>query len=76
MSFGCSRAPNHLQLQSQLNFPLLQDLGDDGFSVSKGLNELESGQHGLLDESELAAAEEKESHSFEIDPSKVASIIF
>lgn len=64
----------HLQLLSQLNFTSMQDVGDDGFSVSKGLNELESGQHGLLDESELASAEEKESHSFEIDPAKVTSI--
>uniref|UniRef100_A0A7N0T0A5 DNA 3'-5' helicase n=1 Tax=Kalanchoe fedtschenkoi TaxID=63787 RepID=A0A7N0T0A5_KALFE len=49
-------------------------LGEDGFSISKGLHELESGHNGLLDEAELAAAEEKESHSFEIDPAKVENV--
>lgn len=49
--------------------------GDDGFTVGKSAGEIE-GTHGeLLNEAELAAAaEEKETHSFEIDPSQVENV--
>lgn len=46
--------------------------GSDGFTISKTAGEIESGHSGLLMESELAAAaEEKETHAFEIDPAQV-----
>ncbi|KAH9719478.1 General transcription and DNA repair factor IIH helicase subunit XPB1 [Citrus sinensis] len=45
--------------------------GSDGFTVSKAAGEIATGHDGLLNEAELAAAaEEKETHSFEIDPSQ------
>lgn len=44
----------------------------DGFTISKTAGEIAAGHDGLLNEAELAAAaEEKETHSFEIDPSQV-----
>ncbi|KAI9075133.1 hypothetical protein K1719_042864 [Acacia pycnantha] len=47
----------------------------DGFTISKTAGEIE-GTHGeLLNEAEVAAAaEEKETHSFEIDPSQVENV--
>jgi len=40
--------------------------------VGKGLTEMGSNHDGLLNEAELAAAaEEKETHAFEIDPAQV-----
>lgn len=46
--------------------------GGDGFTISKAIGEIESGHDGLLNEAELAAvAEEKETHSFEVDPNQV-----
>ena len=52
---------------------LFQDsLGGPSFSVSKTGGENVSGHEDLLNGMELAAAtEEKETHSFEIDPSQV-----
>ncbi|GMH28867.1 hypothetical protein Nepgr_030710 [Nepenthes gracilis] len=49
--------------------------GTDGFTISKALGEMRSGHDELLTEAELAtAAEEKETHSFEIDPSQVENV--
>lgn len=46
--------------------------GNDGFSVSKAVNEVEGGHDELINEVDVAAAaEEKETHSFEIDPAQV-----
>lgn len=46
--------------------------GSDGFAIGKSLGELENGHSELLNEAELAAAaEEKETHSFEVDPAQV-----
>jgi hypothetical protein len=47
-------------------------IGGPSFSVSKTAGENVSGHEDLLNGMELAAAtEEKETHSFEIDPSQV-----
>ncbi|KAI4364906.1 hypothetical protein MLD38_020937 [Melastoma candidum] len=47
----------------------------DGFTISKAMGETVGGHNELLNESELAAAaEEKETHSFEIDPSQVENV--
>ncbi|XVE55259.1 hypothetical protein DITRI_Ditri03aG0144900 [Diplodiscus trichospermus] len=44
----------------------------DGFTISKIAGEIEIGHDGLLNEAELAAAaEEKKTYEFEIDPSQV-----
>ncbi|GAB4834440.1 General transcription and DNA repair factor IIH helicase subunit xpb1 [Ancistrocladus abbreviatus] len=49
--------------------------GTDGFTVSKALGEIRSDHDQLITEAELAAAaEEKETHSFEIDPSQVENV--
>ncbi|GMJ03814.1 homolog of xeroderma pigmentosum complementation group B 1 [Hibiscus trionum] len=49
--------------------------GTDGFTISKTAGEIQSGHDGLLMESELAAAaEEKETHAFEIDPAQVENV--
>ncbi|PON84542.1 Helicase XPB/Ssl [Trema orientale] len=49
--------------------------GNDGFTISKSMGEMGNGHDGLLNEAELAAAaEEKETHSFEIDPSQVENV--
>nr|GMC98187.1 DNA repair helicase XPB1 [Ipomoea batatas] len=49
--------------------------GNDGFTVSKSAGEIEGRHDELLNEAELAAAaEEKETHSFEIDPSQVENV--
>lgn len=46
--------------------------GNDGFTISTTMGEIGAGPSDLLNEAELAAvAEEKETHAFEIDPSKV-----
>ncbi|KAL6993828.1 DNA helicase [Sarracenia purpurea var. burkii] len=44
----------------------------DGFTISKSMGEIENGHNELLNEVELAAAaEEKETHSFEVDSAQV-----
>jgi DNA excision repair protein ERCC-3 len=49
--------------------------GGDGFTIGKTSGELEAGPGELLNEAELAAAaEEKETHSFEIDPALVENV--
>ncbi|KAM0059986.1 putative DNA helicase [Helianthus debilis subsp. tardiflorus] len=46
--------------------------GGVGFNVSRAIGEIEGTRDELLNEAQLAAAaEEKEAHSFEIDPSQV-----
>lgn len=49
--------------------------GTDGFTVSKSMGETEGVHDELLNEAQLAAAaEEKEAHSFEIDPTQVENV--
>ncbi|XP_039045950.1 general transcription and DNA repair factor IIH helicase subunit XPB1-like [Hibiscus syriacus] len=49
--------------------------GSDGFTISKTAGEIETDHDGLLNEAELAAAaEEKETHAFEIDPAQVENV--
>ncbi|KAM6540861.1 hypothetical protein CsatB_005308 [Cannabis sativa] len=49
--------------------------GNDGFTISKSMGEMVDGHDGLLNEAEIAAAaEEKETHSFEVDPSQVENV--
>ncbi|KAL9266209.1 General transcription and DNA repair factor IIH helicase subunit XPB2-like protein, partial [Drosera capensis] len=49
--------------------------GTDGFTVSKAMGEMRTGHEELITEAELAAAaEEKETHLFEIDPSQVENV--
>ncbi|KAG9440270.1 hypothetical protein H6P81_020435 [Aristolochia fimbriata] len=50
--------------------------GSDAFTVSKGLSEMDGGGHQeLLSGADVAAvAEEKETHSFEIDPAQVENV--
>ncbi|KAI3713424.1 hypothetical protein L1987_72001 [Smallanthus sonchifolius] len=49
--------------------------GGDGFTVSRSIGEIEGTHDELLNEAQLAAvAEEKEAHSFEIDPSQVENV--
>ncbi|XP_073133014.1 general transcription and DNA repair factor IIH helicase/translocase subunit XPB1 isoform X2 [Henckelia pumila] len=49
--------------------------GGDGFTIGKSIGEIEGGHNELLNEVELAAAaEEKETHSFEIDPAQVENV--
>ncbi|XP_071705437.1 general transcription and DNA repair factor IIH helicase/translocase subunit XPB1-like isoform X1 [Rutidosis leptorrhynchoides] len=49
--------------------------GGDGFTVSRSTGEIEGTHDELLNEAQLAAvAEEKEAHSFEIDPSQVENV--
>ncbi|XP_062029090.1 general transcription and DNA repair factor IIH helicase subunit XPB1 [Rosa rugosa] len=49
--------------------------GNGGFTISKTLGEIAADSSGLLNEAELAAAaEEKETHAFEIDPSQVEKV--
>ncbi|CAA6671263.1 unnamed protein product [Spirodela intermedia] len=48
--------------------------GGDTFTVSKTLGEMSRGHEDLLGGSDLAAIEEKESHSFEIDPAQVENV--
>lgn len=49
--------------------------GDDGFAVSRSVGEIEGRHEELLTEAQLAAAaEEKEAHSFEIDPAQVENV--
>ncbi|KAK9911400.1 hypothetical protein M0R45_035315 [Rubus argutus] len=49
--------------------------GNDGFTISTTMGEIGAGPSDLLNEAELAAvAEEKETHAFEIDPSKVENV--
>ncbi|CAH9075699.1 unnamed protein product [Cuscuta epithymum] len=48
---------------------------NDGFTISKSAGEIEGRHDELLNEAELAAAtEERETHSFEIDPSQVENV--
>ena len=49
--------------------------GNEGFTISKTMGEMGTGPDSLLNEAELAAAaEEKETHSFEVDPSQVLNV--
>ncbi|XP_024993604.1 general transcription and DNA repair factor IIH helicase subunit XPB1 [Cynara cardunculus var. scolymus] len=49
--------------------------GCDGFTVSRSIGEIEGTHDELLNEAQLAAAaEEKEAHSFEIDPGQVENV--
>ncbi|KAK4422584.1 General transcription and DNA repair factor IIH helicase subunit XPB1 [Sesamum alatum] len=49
--------------------------GSDEFTVGKSAGEIEGAHDELLNEAELAAAaEEKETHSFEIDPAQVENV--
>ncbi|GMN31998.1 hypothetical protein TIFTF001_003492 [Ficus carica] len=49
--------------------------GNEGFTISKTMGEMGTGPDSLLNEAELAAAaEEKETHSFEVDPSQVENV--
>ncbi|KAL8498485.1 hypothetical protein ACS0TY_021710 [Phlomoides rotata] len=49
--------------------------GGDGFTVGKSAGEIEGTHEELLSEAELAAAaEEKETHSFQIDPAQVENV--
>ncbi|GFP91895.1 DNA repair helicase xpb1 [Phtheirospermum japonicum] len=49
--------------------------GGDGFTVGKSAGEIEGAHDELLDEADLAAAaEEKETHAFEIDPAQVENV--
>ncbi|XP_010934928.1 general transcription and DNA repair factor IIH helicase/translocase subunit XPB1 isoform X2 [Elaeis guineensis] len=49
--------------------------GGEAFTISKTAGEIEGGHEELLNGAELAAAaEEKETHSFEIDPSQVENV--
>nr|GEV95403.1 DNA repair helicase XPB1 [Tanacetum cinerariifolium] len=57
-----------------------EDFGEDDrdgdvFTISKTVGEIEGTHDELLDEAQLAAvAEEKEAHSFEIDPAQVENV--
>ncbi|KAK6130022.1 hypothetical protein DH2020_036244 [Rehmannia glutinosa] len=49
--------------------------GSDGFTIDKSAGEIEGAHDELLNKAELAAAaEEKETHSFEIDPAQVENV--
>ncbi|GFZ06896.1 DNA repair helicase XPB1-like protein [Actinidia rufa] len=49
--------------------------GNDVFTISRSMGEIENGHNELLNEAELAAAaEEKETHSFEVDPAQVENV--
>ncbi|CAL9030167.1 unnamed protein product [Prunus brigantina] len=49
--------------------------GSDGFTISKTMGEIGAGPSDLLNEAELAAAaEEKETHAFEVDPTQVENV--
>uniref|UniRef100_A0A6N2KQ56 Uncharacterized protein n=1 Tax=Salix viminalis TaxID=40686 RepID=A0A6N2KQ56_SALVM len=49
--------------------------GTEGFTINKAAGEIGVSHDGLLNEAELAAAaEEKETHSFEVDPSQVENV--
>ncbi|KAG4399903.1 hypothetical protein GLYMA_08G323500v4 [Glycine max] len=51
------------------------NVNGDGFTISKAAGEIEGTQDELLNEAEVAAvAEEKETHSFEIDPSQLENV--
>lgn len=49
--------------------------GSQGFTIGKSLGEVETGHSELLNEAELAAAaEEKGTHAFEVDPTQVENV--
>lgn len=51
--------------------------GSDGFTISKAKGEIGTGHEDLLSGAEVAAAaEEKETHAFEVDPAQVIYKIF
>lgn len=55
-----------------ISYFLQDSLGVPSFTVSKTAGQIASGHEDLLNGMELAAAtEDKETHSFEIDPSQV-----
>jgi hypothetical protein len=64
---------DHVTAVSESISMFLQDcLGAPSFTVSKTAGEISTGHDELLDGMELAAAaEEKETHSFEINPAHV-----
>ncbi|XP_039125392.1 LOW QUALITY PROTEIN: general transcription and DNA repair factor IIH helicase subunit XPB1-like [Dioscorea cayenensis subsp. rotundata] len=51
-----------------------EDSHGDAFTISKTPGEIEASHGELLNGAELAAAEEKETHSFEIDPAQVENV--
>ncbi|KAL9329952.1 hypothetical protein ACSQ67_004955 [Phaseolus vulgaris] len=52
-----------------------ENVNGDGFTISKAAGEIEGTHDELLNEAEVAAvAEEKETHSFEVDPSQVENV--
>ncbi|XP_028767458.1 general transcription and DNA repair factor IIH helicase subunit XPB1 isoform X2 [Neltuma alba] len=52
-----------------------EGVAGDGFTISKTAGEIEGTHDELMNEAEVAAAaEEKETHSFEIDPSQVENV--
>ncbi|CAA0838744.1 DNA repair helicase XPB1 [Striga hermonthica] len=52
-----------------------ENRGGDGFTIGKSAGEIEGAHDELLDEADLAAAaEEKETHAFEIDPAQVENV--
>lgn len=56
-------------------FPNEGSQGNDSFTISKTMGEIESGHQELLNGVDVAAAaEEKETHSFEIDPAQVENV--
>ena len=58
-------------------FFLQNSQGGEAFTISKTAGEIEGGHEELLNGAELAAAaEEKETHSFEIDPSQVIFCLY
>ncbi|RZC57312.1 hypothetical protein C5167_004620 [Papaver somniferum] len=48
--------------------------GTDSFTISKAIGEVEGTHDELLNGIELAAAEEKETHAFEVDPAQVENV--
>lgn len=60
---------------SRARISLEESHGGEAFTVSKSTGEIEGGHDELLDGAELAAAaEDKETHAFEIDPSQVENV--
>ncbi|KAI3943714.1 hypothetical protein MKW98_004219 [Papaver atlanticum] len=49
-------------------------VGTDSFTISKAIGEVEGTHDELLNGIELAAAEEKETHAFEVDPAQVENV--
>ncbi|XP_077213165.1 general transcription and DNA repair factor IIH helicase/translocase subunit XPB1-like isoform X2 [Tasmannia lanceolata] len=61
---------SHARIHSMEGLP-----GSDTFTISKTMGEIEGGHQELLSGADIAAAaEEKETHSFEIDPVQVENV--